>query len=230
VSGEIALPKTGPPPIDPITTVRAAIYIRVSKRDQRTGGQEHDTHELVVKRGWQLGTRDGDPAAPTIYSDVYTGTRREKRPGLDALMADAKAGRFDVVVVWRRDRLFRSLREHVTIVAEFRDLKIDLVSVTEPHVDTTTAAGKAMLNVAAVFAELEADIVAERTKMGVAEARRQGKRLGRPPRVDADQVRALRADGLTYTEIAKRLGLPAFKSDGTIRRALLRPTRPPRKP
>lgn len=200
--------------------MKAAIYIRVSKGDQRTGGQEHATKKLVEDRRWMIATKRDE--APAIYRDTASGARRTKRPGLDEMLRDARAGVFQVVVVYRRDRLFRSLREHVLLLAELGGLKIDIVSVTEPHFDTTSAFGKAMFHVAGVFAELERDLNSERTKEGVADARRRGKRLGRPPRVDAAQVRALRAQGLSFAQIAARLGLP---KGGTVHRALVRAMR-----
>jgi DNA invertase Pin-like site-specific DNA recombinase len=202
--------------------MRAAIYVRVSKGDQRTGLQLHAAQALVHGRGWTFGRKGEPPDELAFYTDTASGARRTRRPGLDAMMRDARSKRFDVIVVYKRDRLFRSLREQVLLVAELGELKIDIVSASEQHFDTTTPMGKAMLWVAAVFAELERDLIAERTKEGVADARRRGKRLGRPPRVDAAQVRAWKEQGLSFKEIAARLGLP---KGGTVHRALQRALR-----
>src|SRR5215471_15749056 len=138
-----------------MSAVRCALYVRVStanqsrqgekaKFDQNPDVQEQPLLELIEQRGWVL---------YRVYSDRASGAH-ERRPGLDALMKDARRGHFDVVVVWRFDRFARSVKQLVLALAEFRALEIDFVSHQEA-LDTSTPMGKAMFTVIAAIAELE---------------------------------------------------------------------------
>ena len=121
----------------------------------------------------------------------------------------------DVVVVARLDRLFRSTRHLLTAVAEFTDLGIELVSLKEA-IDLSTSTGKLLLSILAALGEFEKDLLRERTMAGLAYARSKGVRLGRPRSHDADEVRRLRSQGLSYAAIQGRLGV----SKGSVCRAL----------
>jgi DNA invertase Pin-like site-specific DNA recombinase len=160
-----------------------------------------------------------------IYSDRLSGAK-EARPGLNALMADARRGAFDVVVVWRFDRFARGVKQLVLALEEFRSLGIDFISHQEA-LDTSTPMGRAMLTIIAAMAELERDIIGERTAAGLEYARQHGTKSGKPigrPKVvfRRDQVLQLRAEGLSGREIARRLRI----GEGTVRRVLNDPTRP----
>jgi DNA invertase Pin-like site-specific DNA recombinase len=191
--------------------MRAALYVRVSsasktKRgeavafDQDPAVQEKPLRDLVAQRGWQV---------HRVYSDRASGAK-ERRSGLDALMTAARRGKFDVVVVWRFDRFARSVKQLVLALEEFRDLGIDFVSHQEA-VDTSAPMGRAMFTIIAAMAELERSVIHERVRAGVDYARRYGTRSGRPigrPRAVFDRHRAveLRAQGLSWGQIARRLG------------------------
>ncbi|MBX3161876.1 MAG: recombinase family protein [Deltaproteobacteria bacterium] len=186
---------------------RACRYLRVSTTDQRQDLQDDETIELIERRGWQLaGT----------YSDQGVSGSREHRRGLDDMLADARRGRFDVVVVWRSDRLFRSLKNMVNTLAELDALNVAFVSCTEAF-DTTTPQGKLLMHLVAAFAEFERTTIAERVRAGLAAARRRGVRLGRPG-VDLDVAKAaqMRASGLSYREIARQLGVGAGRIHGAL--------------
>jgi len=127
--------------------VRCAVYVRVSTpsrsrpgrnpaSDQNPDVQEQPLRELVSQRGWQI---------HCVYSDRASGAK-EKRPGLDSLMRDARQGAFNTVVVWRFDRFARSVEQLVLALEEFRALAIDFVSHREA-LDTSTPMGKAMFTV-----------------------------------------------------------------------------------
>ena len=206
---------------------RACLYLRVStasksKRgdasafDQDPAVQEQPLRELLVQRGWAL---------HQVYSDRASGAK-ERRPGLDALMADARRGAFDVVVVWRFDRFARSVKQLVLALEEFRSLGIDFVSHQEA-LDTSTPMGKAMFTIIAAMAELERSVIRERVVAGLEYARHRGTRsgrgIGRPRKVfRRDQVAELRRRGVPWREIARTLGVGV----GTVRRAVQQPPIP----
>jgi DNA invertase Pin-like site-specific DNA recombinase len=205
---------------------RAAIYVRVSTAAKtRTGPdaayeqnpdvQEVPLSQLAEQRGWTVSR---------VYSDRMSGAN-ESRPGLDALMRDARRGAFDVVLVWRFDRFARSVEQLVSALAEFRGLRIDFVSHQE-SLDTSTAMGKAMFTIIAAMAELERNVIKERVRAGLEYARthgtKSGKAIGRPRLVfDREEVRRLRGEGLSIEKIARQMDL----SVGTVVRSTQNPTR-----
>jgi DNA invertase Pin-like site-specific DNA recombinase len=105
---------------------------------------------------------------------------RDKRPAFDKLCRDATRREFDMVMAWSVDRLGRSLQDLVGFLSELHPLKIDLF-LRQQGLDTTTPAGKAMFQMMGVFADFEPAMIAERVRAGLARARSEGKRLGRPP-------------------------------------------------
>ena len=198
---------------------RAVAYVRVSTSskswhgeavayDQNPEVQLQPLSELVVHRGWQLAK---------VYSDRASGAK-ERRSGLDALMADARRGLFEVVVVWRFDRFARSVKQLVLALEEFRSLGIDFVAHQEA-LDSSTPIGKAMSTIIGAMAELERNIIRERVLAGIDHARRFGTRsgqpMGRPPAVfNRDEAMQLRREGWSWREISRKLGIGAT----TIRR------------
>jgi DNA invertase Pin-like site-specific DNA recombinase len=187
--------------------MRAACYVRVSRPDQDPALQLDETAAFVARRGWRVAR---------TYRDLGVSGSRERRPELDELLEDARRGAFDVLVVWRADRLFRSMRHMVLTLDELASLGIDFVSVTEPF-DTTTPQGRLLFHVAGVFAEFERGLLIERTKAGLAAARRRGKRLGRPRVfVPVLRARAMIAEGASLRRVARSLGV----GFGTLHRAL----------
>jgi len=152
--------------------MRAAIYARVSTESQTTANQLLELRHYLEARDW--------PAAE--YIDEAVSGSKERRPALDNLMADAKRRRFDVLVVWRLDRLGRSLKHLVTLIDELQALGVAFVSLGE-GIDCTTPAGKLQLHILAALAEFERARCVERVHAGIARARAQGKRIGRPRRV-----------------------------------------------
>jgi DNA invertase Pin-like site-specific DNA recombinase len=135
-------------------------------------------------------------------------------------MADARRGKFDVVLVWRFDRFARSVEQLVTALAEFRMLGIDFVSHQEA-LDTSTPMGRAMFTIIAALAELERSVIRERVQAGLDYARQNGTKSGRAigrPRVvfDRAKVDELAKTGLSLRQIARKLGVGAT----TIRRVI----------
>jgi len=149
--------------------MRVAIYARVSTLDQEPENQLHELRRYTADRGWTA----------QEYVDRGVSGTKDRRLALDALVRDARRRRFDVLVCWRLDRLGRNLRHLVTLIDEMHALGIAFVSLGE-GIDCTTPAGKLQLHILAALAEFERERIRERVLAGLARARAQGRRLGRP--------------------------------------------------
>src|SRR5580700_7663131 len=175
---------------------RAGLYARVSTHDQQTLPlQMRAMREYAVRRGWAIALQ---------IKEVGSGAaEREMR---QQLLDAARRRELDVVLVWRLDRWGRSLVDLVVTLKELAALGVGFVSLTEA-LDLTTPTGRAMAGLLSVFAEFEHEILRERILAGIAEARSQGKHLGRPVTVgkQASQIRKLYRGGVSKAEIARRL-------------------------
>lgn len=175
---------------------RVAVYLRVSTQDQSTELQRRDLLAYVEARGWQI---------HAIYEDKATGTN-DARPELQRMLREARERRFDVVLVWKLDRLFRSLKGLVVTLQEFSELGIEFVSLRD-NIDMSTSSGRLMTHMLAAFAEFERDLIVSRVRAGLASARAKGRRLGRPTTVDRERVHYLRSEGRSLGDIAALLGV-----------------------
>jgi DNA invertase Pin-like site-specific DNA recombinase len=175
---------------------RAAIYLRVSTVDQTTANQEQALREAAERSGLEI---------VKVYRDhgISGAKGREKRPQFDALCKTATRREFEVVMAWSVDRLGRSLQDLVSFLTELHALGIDLF-LHQQGLDTRTPAGKAMFGMMGVFAEFERSIIQERVRAGLQRAKREGKRLGRPPLPVETQeaIRAALANGLSVRKTA----------------------------
>ena len=199
----------GVPDCSPVMgTIRVARYLRVSKVEQDPQLQDDETAEFIERRGWEV--------ADTYIDHGFSGAK-DRRPDLDRLLEDARRRRkFEAVVCWRSDRLFRSLRHMVLTLDDLASYNVGFISVTEPF-DTTCPSGKLLMHIVAAMSEFERSILIERVKAGVAAARRRGERLGRPrARLDGDELRRLRDEGWTMRRLAEHMGVGA----STIQRRL----------
>ncbi len=186
---------------------RIAIYARVST----SGGQSVDMQLLDLRE--LAKRRDFDPVGE--YCDEGISGSEESRPALDALLRDARRRKFDAVLVWKLDRLGRSLVHLVHLLQDLRGLEVELISFSE-GLDFTTTTGKLLYQVISAFAEFERDCIRERVTAGLRNARAKGKRLGRPKVVvDAPRIGVLRAQGRSWSEITAETGI----SKGTAQRA-----------
>lgn len=149
--------------------MRAAIYARVSTFDQEPENQLRELRVYCERRGWSA----------TEYVDRGVSGAKDRRPALDALLASAKRRKIDVVVVWRLDRLGRNLRHLLLLLDDLNTMGVAFVSLNE-GIDATTSAGRLQLQILGAIAEFERSRIQERVKAGLARARAQGKRLGRP--------------------------------------------------
>ena len=178
--------------------LRVGIYARVSTLDQQTlPMQIRALREYAAKRGWAV-----------VVQVKEVGSGAAARQLRQQLMDAAWRRDIDVVLVWRLDRWGRSVADLVSTLQELTELGVGFVSLTEA-LDLTTPTGRAMAGLLAVFAQFEREIMRERVRAGLDHARQQGKRLGRPPSVahQAAQVRKLFRQGVSKSEIARRLGI-----------------------
>src|SRR4029077_6232018 len=186
-----------------LSVKRAVLYLRVSTQDQTTANQERELREIAGRMGCNV---------VKVYKDhgISGAKGRDKRPGFNALCRDATRRQFDVIMAWSVDRLGRSLQNLVEFLSELHALRIDLY-LHQQGLDTRTPAGKAMFQMMGVFSEFERAMIQERVRAGLARAKSEGKRLGRPPIAPALEKRireALATPGRpSIRVIAERLGV-----------------------
>lgn len=189
---------------------RAGLYARVSTHDQQTLPMQLTAmRDYAQKRGWEIALEVKD-----VGSGASGAALRQKR---EELLAAARRREIDLVVVWRLDRWGRSLADLVNTIQELSSLKVGFVSLSEA-LDLTTPSGRALAGMLAVFAEFERDILRDRVKAGIAQARKEGKPHGRPPSaaLHVDEIKQLFSAGSSKREIAKQLGI----SRASVRRLL----------
>lgn len=188
--------------------LKALTYSRVSTSDKGHNPeiQAAELRRYCAARGWNL--------TEEIVDHGFSGGT-DQRPGLKRLMALARARKVDIVIVTKLDRFARSLKHLISALDEFTALDILFVSVGD-QIDMSTASGRLMTQIIGAFGEFERSLIRERTLMGLAYARNQGKILGRPKRRNDAAVWVLRGLGMTFAQIQKELGI----SKGAVCRAL----------
>ncbi len=185
-------------PTDPGFPV--ALYARVSTTQQDPDVQLRELRALAAARGWTISQE---------YVDAGISGTSTSRPELSRLLTDAHRGCFAGVLVWRLDRLGRSLRHLVTVVEDLLARGIEVISATEPHMDSTTPTGRLLRNIFASVAEYEREMIRERVVAGLRKAKASGKHIGRPRTVlNRLKIEQLRGEGLSWREIARRLQVP----------------------
>ncbi len=180
----------------PAKMLRAGLYARVSTNDQQTlAMQNRAMREYAERRGWTIVLQ---------IREVNSGAA--KRQAREKLLEAARRREIDLVLVWRLDRWGRSVTDLLATLQELEHLDVGFVSLTEA-LDLTTPAGRAMAGLLAIFAEFEREILRERTRAGLAHARENGKRLGRPATaaVHAAEVWKMHRAGSSKSDIARQL-------------------------
>jgi putative DNA-invertase from lambdoid prophage Rac len=180
----------------PAKMFRAGLYARVSTSDQQTlPMQNRALREYAARRGWTIAMQIRE-----------VGSGAAQRQAREQLLEAARRRDIDVVLVWRLDRWGRSVTDLLATLQELEHLGVGFVSLTEA-LDLTTPAGRAMAGLLAIFAEFEREILRERTRAGLAQARENGKRLGRPitAGLHSAEIRKLYRAGIAKAEIARRL-------------------------
>ena len=143
-------------------------YARVSTDSQSADPQITALKEYASRCGWTM----------HIYKDHAVSGLRDRRPALDAMLTDCRQRKVKKVIVWRIDRLGRSLTHLLSVCDDLRQLGVDLISLSET-IDTSTPSGRLFYGQIALFANFERELLAERVRLGIAQARREGKQLGR---------------------------------------------------
>ena len=175
----------------------AAVYVRVSSPDQRVESQLYDLKAFASQRSLDV---------VKVYQDVGVSGRRARRPGLDALMADARQHKFSTVLVAAFDRVARSTRHFLQVVDELDGLGIAFISRREGiNTDDHNPMGRLFLTIIGSIAELEADLIRERVLAGMRRAKLDGVRIGRKPmNLDRAAIVRDRIGGITLTAVAKK--------------------------
>ncbi|MHC4224062.1 MAG: recombinase family protein [Planctomycetota bacterium] len=188
---------------------RIALYARCSTAEQHPEAQLHELRAYARRRG----------AEAVEHVDIAESGAKDRRPALDRLLAATRRREVDAVVVVKLDRLARSVRHLTALAGEFEALGVDLV-VLDQSIDTGTPAGRLLFHVLGSIAEFERDLIRDRTRQGLAAARRRGARLGRPRRLDAaaaERARDLRRCGASVREVAQALGVGLGTAHAAVR-------------
>lgn len=178
--------------------MKVGIYARVSTDDQHTLPLQIQALKKYVKtRQWKVALQ---------IQEIGSGAG--DRPKREQLLKAARQRTIDAILVWRLDRWGRSVSDLVSTLQELTELKVGFISLMEA-LDLTTATGRAMAGLLAVFAEFERDLLRERVKAGIAHARKLGRPHGRPPSAakQKEQIQTLFAKGLPKAEIARQLNI-----------------------
>ena len=172
---------------------RAALYMRVSTLDQHPETQMYDLHQMAEQRGYEIVEE---------YTDMIRSTKA-RRPGLDAMMRDARHGQFDVVLVWACDRIARSVRHFLELLDEFNRLNTEFISFRE-QIDTGGPLGRAVVVIIGAIAELERSLIVERVRAGMRWAKFEGRHIGRKALVlDRAAILRDRQNGQSLGQLAK---------------------------
>ena len=187
-------------------TKTCAVYLRISTDRQTVENQAAEVRQLAVARGYE----------PVVYEEVESAAKA--RPVLDRMLSDVRAGRVQAVAVWALDRLHRSMTGAINTVLELDRLGAPVLSVREGWLDTSGPVRPLLVAIFGWVAEQERTTLIARTKAGLERARRQGKRLGRPPasQVTLHAARDLVVAGVPVAEAARQKGL----SRSSLRRFL----------
>lgn len=186
---------------------KVAIYARVSTPEQDAAAQIEACRAYCRRRDWEVGKEV-----------VETASSKDTRPKKETLLSELRRGQYDALVLFRLDRWARSLSEMVGEIEMLQAMNVEVVSLHE-SVDTSNAMGRAMLQLIGVFAQLERDLISERTKDRLAALKRMGKRLGRPKKVNdamIEQMHRERMSGKSYQAVGAAVGV----SEHTARRYL----------
>lgn len=176
--------------------MKAALYARVSKSEQQTLPMQIEAMSSYAQnRGWEI-----------INKVAEIGSGAKERKKREELLKNARRRSIDVIIVWKLDRWGRSLPDLINSLQELNELGVGFVSITEA-LDLTSPTGRAMAGLLSVFAEFERDILKERIKAGIAQARSKGKSHGRPKTAALKnyEVKSLFAKGLNKSEISRKL-------------------------
>ena len=150
--------------------MKTAVYVRNSTTEDKQNPQTQliPLKKFCKDKGWEY----------VIFQEFASGAR-ESRPQLDKMLQRIRGGEFKRVLVWKLDRLGRSLQHLLLLMQEFKKRKIEFISMTEGF-DTSTAQGQLFFSIVGAFAQFERSLIQERINAGLDRAKKEGKQLGRP--------------------------------------------------
>ena len=182
--------------------MKIAIYVRVSTEEQHTDNQLKILKEYCKNNKYIING---------IYIDKGESGLKEKRPNFDRLMHDMRARKFEAIVIWKLDRIGRSLQHLLNILQEIKNKKVNLI-VTSQNIDTTTASGKLLFHIMGAFAEFEADLISERTKLAYDTKKNRAENIGQKvkwgrnkkilSKEEIDYVNKKRGEGMSWRKNA----------------------------
>ena len=190
------------------TGLKVGLYARVSTHDQQTLPMQLSAMRAYARRrGWKV-----------VVEEREVGSGAKTRPKREEILKAARRRDLDAILVWRLDRWGRSLLDLIGTLQELHTVGVGFVSLPEA-LDMTTPGGRALAGMLAVFAEFERDILRDRVKAGIAQARKEGRPHGRPATVTqhAGEIGSLFASGTSKRQIASKLGI----SRSSVRRMLV---------
>ena len=190
--------------------MKVGIYLRVSTLDQSTELQKREIEQYLTARDWTNWK---------VYEDKLTGTNGN-RPQLKQLIKETKERKLDLIICWKLDRLFRSLKDLITTLQDFTEVGVSFISLKD-NIDLTTSSGRLMMHMLGAFAEFEASLIRERVRAGLNNAKRKGKKLGRPASIDSNEVLKLRNQNKSLSEIAQTLGVTKGGVSKTLKKLSL---------
>lgn len=175
---------------------KCAIYARVSTPDQRVDNQLYDLREFAAQRGYEVACE---------FTDIGISGSKARRPGLDAMLRDARKRKFSVLIVSAFDRLARSTKHFLTVVDELDSLGVEFISRRENIATDGAMGGPLFITLISSIAELESDLIKERVRAGIRRRKLEGLRVGRQP-LDVDHASLVedRLRGMSLTDVAKR--------------------------
>lgn len=180
-----------------------AVYLRVSTEGNKNGREQSTDMQRLEIESY---LKSKDVTNFVVYEDKGISGTKKDRPALKRLMRDCKAGNVSMVVCYKLDRLFRSLRDLMDTIGTFQTLQIEFVAIKD-GIDLSTATGRLMTHIIGAFAEFEAAVIKERVISGLANAKSKGVKLGRPHKKGHSVVQKLKDEGKTVAEIAEFVGL-----------------------
>ncbi len=173
---------------------RIACYSRTSTADQETGLES----QVRVLRTW---CEQNHMTNVEFYSDGGISGTKSSRPALDRMMAAVEAGEISTIVVYSFSRFARSTTHLLSALSKFKSKGVQFISISE-RIDTNSAIGVAIFSILASIAQLERDLIADRVKIGLANARAKGRLIGRKKMRDSDLIRKLLKSGISYRQIS----------------------------
>lgn len=196
--------------------MKTAVYMRVSTDEQDISLQEREISLFLQSKGIM---------EFKIYSDVGFSGKNDQRPEFKKLLNDCKTGQIEFLVVWKLDRLFRSLRHLLSFLDDLGAYKIKFAAVRD-SVDLSTPAGELMAHMIGAFAQFERSLISQRTKAGMETKRLQGVHLGRKPSLTPDLKARIIAHRIehksTTPELCRTFGLSEGKIVHLLKKAKLR--------